>query len=431
MNYYMTVALVCLFSMSKGLAQQQKLTISLTSVLEQAGANNLTIQQAEWNYKLAVANHDKAREWWLPNIYTGASIHQLSGADMNTDGRIFTSVDQQNFWGGLGLNFTWDFGKDNYTARSLKFRAQASRYEKQSEKNNVLLDVVSAYFDLLSGQLSYQMYDQLLAQTDTITKQLSIQVEAGLQYESQLLLARSDQNHLRVQKMKAKMAFKKHSTALAKLLNISPEITLVSSDTLLVPIHLIEETSLQARIDSTFHSRPEFSAAMMDLEALKMSKKMTTEGLLLPEIQLGSYSSFFGKIVSPLYFTNAYNLSLLWKIPIGRLTDKGELKQINAKISTQRTKIDQVKNQVRSEIQLAKETLMVANEQMNFARDGSMQAEKALKQGIMRQNSGTVVPYEIIQSEENYITSRLDYLEAVSTYNKAQYKLFVALGNNL
>lgn len=53
------------------------------------------------------------------------------------------------------------------------------------------------------------------------------------------------------------------------------------------------------------------------------------------------------------------------------------------------------------------------------------------KRRIQRQRMGTVRHFKIFQAQEIYIKSRLDYLNAVSTYIKAQYRLFVAVGNDL
>ena len=73
----------------------------------------------------------------------------------------------------------------------------------------------------------------------------------------------------------------------------------------------------------------------------------------------------------------------------------------------------------------------ISKEQMEIALQGSKLASEALQQSIQRQQMGTVRPFEILQIQEIYTRSKLDYLKAVSTYNKAQYRLFVAIGNDL
>lgn len=406
-------------------------SINLETVLQLGGANNLTIKKYKQKQKLALADLDKAREWWLPDIYTGATAHQLWGAAMNTDGVIFTDLNRQNFWGGIGINASWDFGKRIFNAKAENLQAQASVYLTIAERNNALLEIIETYYDFLLAQLYYKAYEQLVVHGDTITQQISVQVEAGMRYESELLLSQSNQNHLKVEMLKAKMKYSTKSAALVKLLNLPPNVKLVSTDSLLAPLELVEQLEDVILNDSIYNNRPEFKATNLMLQSLQVEKRTTTTGLWLPDLQLGTYTSMFGDVISPLYPTSAINASLRWKIPLGRLTYGGELAQFNAKIAIQKTEIEEVKAIVNEEVLNARETMYIAQEQMEIALEGSEQAEKALMQGMERQRSGTIIPYEILQTQEVYIKSRLDYLNAVSTYNKAQYQLFVAVGNDL
>jgi outer membrane protein TolC len=113
------------------------------------------------------------------------------------------------------------------------------------------------------------------------------------------------------------------------------------------------------------------------------------------------------------------------------LTYGGELKQYNARIALQKIQMKQTIAQVNEEVISAREQILAAKEQTEVALEGSRLGEQALEQSIARQQLGTIRPFEILQAMEIYIKSRLDHLKAVSTYNKAQYKLLVAMGNDL
>lgn len=65
---------------------------------------------------------------------------------------------------------------------------------------------------------------------------------------------------------------------------------------------------------------------------------------------------------------------------------------------------------------------------MEIAFEGNRFAEQALEQSIQRQELGTARPFEILQAQELFIKARLDYLKAVSDYNKAQYNFLVVGG---
>ena len=405
--------------------------INLEIVLQLGGASNLTIQEYRKKQALAWADLDRAKEWWLPDVYVGTKVHQLWGTTMNADGFFFTDVNRQYFWLGIGLDASWDFGEDILRAKSQDLKAQASVFLTAAERNKVLLEIIEAYYDFLTAQLYYQAYQQLASQGDTIARQIGIQVEAGLRFESELLLALSNQSHLKVEMLKAKMEFGTKSATLVRLLDLSPEVKLVSIDTLLTPLELGTSSDDQGVSDSVYHNHPEYRAANLMLQSRQLERQTTTTGLLLPELRLGMFTSMFGDVFSPLYPTSAINASLLWKIPLGRLTYGGELKQYDAKISLQETQIAQVKSEVNEQVLRARETMKISRQQMEIAQEGGGLAAEALSQSIQRQRLGIVLPFELLQTMEVYIQARLDHLDAVSSYNKAQYWLFVAMGNDL
>jgi outer membrane protein TolC len=189
--------------------------------------------------------------------------------------------------------------------------------------------------------------------------------------------------------------------------------------------------SEQEWIDSTYRSRPEFRSSEFILRALNTEKKTTTTGLLIPEVRVGAYGSYFGGVFSPMDPTSALNASLIWEIPFGRLTYKGSLKQYNTRIALQKNYLEQIKATINEEVISAREKIRTIKMQMELSREGTELAEEALKQSLARQNLRTVRPFEIVQVQEVYIKSQLDYLNAVASYNKAQYAYFVATGNDL
>lgn len=422
-------------------AQQQTQPIDLETVLQLGGANNLTIQEYRQRQELALADLAKAREWWLPDVYAGLNIHQLWGNAMNSDGAIFTGVNRNNLWAGLGLNANWNFGEGIFKAKAEQLRAQAAAYRTQAERNQALLRIIEAYYDLLAAQLYYKAYGQLAAQSDTIAEQIAIQVEAGMRYESELLLAQSSSGHLKVETLNARKEYNNASARLVRLLNLNPTIRLVGTDTVLAPLQLVAEGSPTTPFDTVYDKRPEIRGLELSLRSLQTERKTTTTGLLLPQLTFGAYTSGFGDVFAPVNVrepngagfapTSELNAALLWRIPLGRLFYGGTLKQYNARIALQETELAQTRAQVNEEVLRARQEMATAREQMTIAKEGSRLAQEALSQSIQRQQLGTVRPFEILQAQEVFIRSRIDHLRAVSDFNKAQYGYHVALGNDL
>lgn len=422
---------------------QKTLPINLQTVLEMGGANNLTIKEFQVKQELATANLSKAKEWWLPEIYAGLQTHQLRGAAMNADGRFFLDVNRQNLWGGLGLNVNWDFAEGIYKTKAAKLLVQVSLFETQGEKNKALLASIRTYYDLQTAQMKLIAYKNLVAQADTITHQIAIQVEAGLRYQSELLLSKSNLSHLKIDMLNSQSEYNQKSAELVRLINLDSKIRLVSVDSVMLPLDF--QLELLSVSDTTYKNRPEIKSIDFTIRSLQTERKITTTGLFIPTLSIGTYGSYFGRIngaVTPmfplqypetkqLYPTGMLNASLTWNIPLGRLIFGGRLKQYNSQIKIQEIKSEQFKAQINEEIANANQLLIIGKEQIEIAKEALEQTAGALNQSIERQKLGTVKPFEVFQAQQFYLQAKIDYLKSVSEFNKAQFALKVAKGEKL
>ena len=203
-NKHFLLLTASLFIAASTLAQQT-IELNLQKVLELGKANNLTIKLYQEQQNLAKADLVKAREWWLPDLNVGARTHYLSGSAMNGNGAFFTDVNRNNLWLGLGLDASWDIGNEVFKAKSAKLLSEASQYRTAQAQNETLLASIEAYFDLLLSEVQTTTYQQLILQSDTIINQLNAQVEGGLRYESELLLAKSARGQLQVKLLGAQI----------------------------------------------------------------------------------------------------------------------------------------------------------------------------------------------------------------------------------
>lgn len=426
-NFLILVAL-CICSLSViGQNESEIKAINLATVLQLAGADNLSIQEYTLKQKVAVANLHTAQEWWLPNVYAGTNVHQLWGSAMNGDGAFFTDVNRQNLWGGIGINGSWDLGTSLNKVKAQKLRVKAMTFKTQTQKNHILLQSIDAYYAFLNAQLNYEAYLELASQSENITKQIGNQVKAGLKVESEYLLAKSNLGHLKIEMLNAKQEQLSASNALKILLNLPGTFTLQATDTALYPIQLTLD-ELASSTEEIYKSRPEIASLQLGLKALDQEKKTVTTGLWAPTLAVNTYTSYFGDVVSPLYPTSAINASLLWDINLGRALKGGQVEQYDASIALQKNQIQQAKTIISNEVELAKQQKQLAKESAAIALEGSQLARKALDQTIARQHLGTAIPLEILQAQELYIKLRLDYLKAVANHNKAEYALYVSSG---
>lgn len=403
--------------------------INLEEVLRLAGTGNLTIKEFELRHQLALAEYKKAKEWNVINLYYGAASHNLSGAAMNTDGRISQGIDRSSFWGGIGVAAEWDFSKKKYDALAAKQKADGVKYQSQAEKNQSVLKAVLAFFDLVQEQFKFFSLGKMVDETEALTQQIGIQTEGGFRYQSEYLLGKSNLNHLKISMLQARADWRKKAALLAGLLNLKEDVVLASAEKNMVPVRFDQDFPKSS--ENATKKRPEFYALQSELLSLKTLKKSFSRGIHQPKLRIAIENAAFGRAFSPISNTFQLNAALIWNIPLNRGAHRGELEKFDKKILLMENETEKLKNQVRREITTAAAELRAAEEQMKLAEEGLKSSYEAMNQSIERQNLGTAKPFEVFQAQQFYQQAQIDYFGSVTTFNKAQYSLFVASGNNL
>ena len=165
------------------------------------------------------------------------------------------------------------------------------------------------------------------------------------------------------------------------------------------------------------------------IEELQLARKSQTTGLALPTVNLGLNTGPFGPFFSPEGNSFNHYVGAKWEIPLGVLFYGGTKKTFDARIGIEQITLDRTKNVIRREIQDAEMYLKTARTRMQLAEASVGFASEGLEQSIQRQILGTAIPLEVIRAQEQLMESEIDLIDAVTQYNKAQYSLYIALGN--
>lgn len=421
----------------------QTFQIDLETVLKLAGADNLTIKEFNTRQDLAVMEEKISKEWLIPNLFLGASLHNLDGSAMNSDGKFFREVDRNNLWAGAGIGLNWIPGEKIYATSAAKQNTLASGHLLQTRKNEVILRAILVFYDLQEKQAEFKTYVNLLNYTDRIVKQLKIQVDIGQEYRSEYLLARSNHNNALVDLEEVIKNVHNISAELIELLNIQDEnMLLLSSINEAVPIQLVDEQMISTNLyDSAYSRRPELQYYQNLIEARRFERKQLGTGLLLPQLSMtfsgGKVGPFNGvpnndpsEFNSRYETTFEFNAVLGWSIPLDLLISGGQRKKIDALSQLHKHQQHQQKNLIKKEVEQALNTYRRSKNQLQLAKGSSQFAEEALRQSTERQKLRTAKPFEVFQALEIYMKTMISYQSVVNNYNKAQYKLYVALGNN-
>ena len=225
----------------------------------------------------------------------------------------------------------WDFS-DKFDVKANQLTVEASELMTQAQRNEVLLHALEVYYDFLAADLYYRTYEILLVQARQISDQMQQQVESGLQYESDYLLALSNYNHLRIGMLDAKADYVGATATLVRLLNLSPTTILVAADSILLPLELIAEDDLLST-EISLTDLPYVQSQNLFIESLELKKLALRKEIAIPEFSLGLHGSAFGDLFTPIGPRAEINSALTWKIPIGRLAYGGDYKLFDSQIN--------------------------------------------------------------------------------------------------
>ena len=181
------------------------------------------------------------------------------------------------------------------------------------------------------------------------------------------------------------------------------------------------------------------------LKSISAEKLTTTKAFFIPNLRLNSFGSLYGGLLGPvslmpsspgseikqLYPTTSLNFSLQWKIPIEKLIYNGPTKKMEASEQIKELEIKEIKAAINQDIVTAKQNIIITKQQTELANKAYLQSKEAFNQCAKRQELGTLRLFELLQTQEIFIKSKLDYIEAIANYNKAQYAFQLATGINL
>jgi len=301
----------------------------------------------------------------------------------------------------------------------------ASSHLTQIKRNEILLNSIKTYYQSLQAQLEMVAYQELVKQSEAIIEQIKVKVDAGLTYQSDLLLAKSNYSYLKSEMLEASIRYSTKLSFLQEELGIPITTELVCADTVLTKLEL---TNPEISIEDAYKNRPEVKYLELKTQAIQTEKRTYSTGLLFPEIQAGANVGMYGQPISPLSDRSVLNVALMWRIP---LRDFGFGKVYKSKIILSQIERDQAKNSIAQEINSSKIALNQFGTILNLSKDAQDFSREALEQGIERQKMGTAKILEVFQMQQAYIKSRLAYTKAIINFNITQYKNFVAKGNNL
>ena len=307
------IILILLLTMSAFAQEPEKTRFSVQDCIEMALENNIELKNSQLDINKARATKNEARAEYFPTVSAqavafdalnpmlsfgikdidNAQLRQLLytlyaeyGANMSLD-KEYSFVQNGVMFNAMATEPIYAGGRIRNGNKLAKLGIDAAKTQAKVKENEVCLQTETLYWQIVALQEKVTTLDQLDRLLDTLDKDLSGAVEAGLAMPTDQFKLKVKQNESQLNRKKLTDGITLLKMALAQIIGADwQEMELV--DTLgLEP----NPATMFKDVAETVSSRNESHLLDLSLQAEKLKKKMTL-GEALPSLLVGGSTSY-------------------------------------------------------------------------------------------------------------------------------------------
>jgi outer membrane protein TolC len=434
--------------------------IDLASALGMVDVQNPEFLLAQTRVLEAVALRQLAAAQFLPNINAGTSYDGHTGNLQQSNGNIL-SVKRNSLTVGAGVyavaagsvnipGVVWYQNPSTVLFGYLSSRQIVAQrqFATQAERNDVGLRVVQAYLDLLEADGRRSIYLQSYAEASELAGITEAYASTGQGRPADANRAATERldRHALVVTTEGEGLIA--SARLAQLLGVDPSLRLHPTDNWVVPHSIVPDPiPLPELLTIALLQRPELRERQAAIREALLG--LNSQRLLpfSPMVYVGGSADEFGggsNLVAQPVGTDTFargadrfgsfasrvdfDAMAYWTL---RNIGLGNRAQINAAASRLRSADWQrlgVVEDVRMQVANAYARTQARLAQIQTSEEAVLAARDSWNEDLIRVRGLEGLPIEAVDSLRNFARARLAYLTAILEYNRAQFELYVALG---
>ena len=430
-------------------APAQELPIDLPSALRLADSANPLIGEARSQIAIALANLTAARVLLLPTLNAGGNYHAHTGDLQRSTGNIL-SLSNQSFYVGGGavaigpgsvdvpaVNVSAALTDALYEPLAARQRVDASGFDASATANSVLLEVSTLYQDLHGAGALLTARRRSEADAAEVVKITAGFARTGQGRQADADRARSEQQRIRASIRRAEEEVARASSALSRRLHMDPSIRLIPSGDPLAVLSLIDPSAdPEGLIVGAIRRRPEVGASTAGIAVAETRLRQEKARPFLPTLWLGASGGAFGggSNLTPPSLGNFggradFDVLAYWTLENFGLGNLAIQKRRRAEVEAAVAERARVISRVREEVASSRADALAQREQITLTLDELASSERGFRQDLERARQVRGLPIELLNNLDLLIKSREDLIHAVIGFNRAQLRLFVALGS--
>jgi outer membrane protein TolC len=430
---------------------EKPLPINLATALRLAGARPLIISAAQSSVQVAAAQLAKARVEWLPSFNVGTGYYRHDGSTQGQSGNFYINTKDQ-FLAGAGLTARVATTDALFAPLAARQVLRARQIDVQTARNDALLATAEAYFNV------QQARGRLAGDQDVVEKSL----ELGKAIDAERLkMSRPTDLH----RAKALLAafedaiasgreqWRLASADLTQVLRLDPAATIVPLEPPNLRVTLISpQEPVDTLIPIGLTSRPELASQQALVQAALARIRQERMRPLVPSLILeggpgavgpgnylmgGIFASGAHGAGNPTTGRDDVSIGLIWQVENLGFGNRALVRARRAEQQQLLIELFRIQDLVAADIARAYAQLASAAVRVTTAERGLEEARLAYEGGLQHLGKIEKVDddrvivrraFEVIDALKALSQHYDIYFTAVNDYNRAQFRLYRALG---
>jgi outer membrane protein TolC len=430
------------------------LPINLPTALQLANVRAVDVAAAAQRVRVAAALLEQAQVLWLPTITVGGDYNRHDGRIPDATGNVFDNSHSSTMLGvgtGIGPAAILNVGEAIFAPLVAQQRLEARQADRQAASNDTMIAVSDAYFnvqqargDLAGAVETASRTRDLVQRTRKLAPALVPELETD---RAEAELARRQQAEFL-----ARERWKVASAELLRVLRLDPSAQVEPVEPPHLRVDLIDlARPLDDLIPIGLLNRPELASQQAQVRATLALLRQERLRPLIPSILLRGFSTPVTGTLAAGYFGGGANdsvgngglrsdldLQVLWQLDNLGLGNRARVHQREAERQLALLDLFRLQDQVAAEVArahaqaaLAAQRVAMAEREVRWAQTSADKNLIALAQpkAAGGQVQLLVRPQEAVASVQALAQAYADYYGAVADYDRAQFRLYRALGN--
>ncbi len=425
--------------------------IDLNTALRLAGVENPELNLARQRVVEAAALRMLAAAQILPTLNFGTNYDSHTGTLQQSNGNIL-SVNRSAVYVGAGANAVaagtvnipgvflgGNIGQGIFGYLTVRQVVIQRQFASLAVRNQVFLQVAVAYSELIRAEGIRAVSMQARDEAREVARLTSDYAATGQGRQADADRAATELARREGEVLAAEGLILSASAELCRVLNLDPSLRLHPTDAYVVPLPIIPDPQpLCELIALGLLRRPELAERRAAIREAFLALEGSKVLPFSPTVLIGFSAGGFGggsNLVRPVFGSMSgrtdVDVIAYWTLQNLGVGNVALIKAARARLGASRFQEIAVLNRVRAEVAVA-----YARTHARFAQIGTTEAAvRASQRGFredyeltVQQTGRKVLPIELLNNFRLLNQARREYLDAIVDYNRAQFELYVALG---